>query len=156
MKKSPNISAGLLMFRRKPDLQVLLAHPGGPFWKNKDDGAWTIPKGLLDGQEPLEAAKREFQEETGLSPSGPFLDLGFITQKAGKIVHAWAFEGDADPATMKSNEIQIEWPAGSGRMIDIPEVDRCEWLSPKDAKRKINPAQVELIERLERQMADDG
>jgi predicted NUDIX family NTP pyrophosphohydrolase len=149
MRPTKNVSAGLLMFRRKPELQVLLAHPGGPFWKNKDEGAWTIPKGLLDGQEPLEAAQREFQEETGVKPKGPFIDLGTITQRAGKVVHAWAFEGDADPAKMKSNEIEIEWPPNSGRTIKIPEVDRCEWFLPDEALKKINPAQKKLIERLQ-------
>lgn len=148
--KIPNVSAGLLMYRRKPKLQVLLAHPGGPFWKNKDEGSWTIPKGQLDGQDPLDAAKREFEEETGFTPNEPYIDLGYITQKAGKVVHAWAFEGDADPATMHSNEIEIEWPPSSGKKVTIPEVDRCAWFSPREAKRKINKAQVELIERLEK------
>ena len=145
---SKGISAGLLMFRRKPELQVLLAHPGGPYWKNKDQGAWTIPKGLLDGQEPLEAAQREFNEETGVTPKGPFIDLGSITQKSGKLVHAWAFEHDADPTTMRSNTIHIEWPAGSGINLEIPEVDRCEWFSTSEAKQKMNPAQRAFVTRL--------
>ncbi len=136
------------MFRRNPGLEVLLAHPGGPYWKTKDDGAWTIPKGLLDGQEPLMAAQREFEEETGFKPKGPFIDLGNIIQKSGKTVHAWAFEGDADPSQMHSNEIEIEWPTNSGKKIKIPEVDRCAWFSPQDAKKKINPAQRPLIDRL--------
>jgi len=148
MRPSSATSAGLLMFRRNPELQVLLAHPGGPFWKNKDEGAWTIPKGLLDGQEPLEAAQREFQEETGFTAIGPFIDLGTITQKSGKVVHAWAFEGDADPALIKSNEIEIEYPPNTGRKLTIPEVDRCEWFSPEEAKKKINPAQRKLVDRL--------
>ena len=147
-RPSTATSAGLLMFRRNPELQVLLAHPGGPFWKNKDEGAWTIPKGLLDGQEPLEAAQREFQEETGFTAIGPFIDLGTITQKSGKVVHAWAFEGDADPALIKSNEIEIEYPPNTGRNLTIPEVDRCEWFSPEEAKKKINPAQRKLVDRL--------
>ena len=142
-------SAGLLMFRRiGSGIEVLLAHPGGPFWRDKDDGAWTIPKGLLDGQETLEAACREFEEETGVQPHGPFMELGFVTQKAGKIVHAWAWEGDADPATMTSNVVKTEWPKGSQKWITVPEVDRCEWFAPSDAKRKINSAQAELIDRL--------
>lgn len=140
------------MFRRKPKLEVLLAHPGGPYWKNKDAGAWTIPKGLLDGQVPLEAAKREFKEETGLEAEEPFVDLGTIVQKSGKTVHAWAFEGDADPATMHSNEIEIEWPQNSGKTIQIPEVDRCEWFEPSEAKQKVNPAQRPFIERLEKHL----
>jgi len=144
------------MFRRKPDLQVLLAHPGGPYWKTKDEGAWTIPKGLLDGQEPLDAAQREFREETGMTPNGPFLDLGHITQRAGKTVHAWAFEGDADPSLMKSNEIEIDWPANSGKKLTIPEVDRCEWFSPEEGKKKINPAQKKFIERLQHALANSG
>ena len=154
MRKTTNVSAGLLMFRRKPDLQVLLAHPGGPYWKTKDDGAWTIPKGLLDGQEPLHAAQREFEEETGSKPKGPFIDLGNVIQKSGKTVHAWAFEGDADPTQMQSNEIDIEWPPNSGRKIKIPEVDRCEWFSPQDAKKKMNPAQRPLIDRLKTQLSE--
>jgi Predicted NTP pyrophosphohydrolase len=142
-------SAGLLMFRHAGSgIEVLLAHPGGPFWRDKDEGAWTIPKGLLDGQETLEAACREFEEETGLQPRGPFIELGFITQKAGKIVHAWAWEGDADPATMTSNVVKTEWPKGSQKWITVPEVDRCAWFAPEDAKRKINAAQAELIDRL--------
>jgi predicted NUDIX family NTP pyrophosphohydrolase len=146
--KVDNISAGLIMFRRKPALQVLLAHPGGPFWKNKDEGAWTIPKGQLDGQEPLDAAIREFKEETGMTPQGPYLDLGTVTQKAGKIVHAWGFEGDADTRKLHSDEVMVEWPHGSRQWHKVPEVDRCEWFSPEDAKIKINPAQAELIDRL--------
>lgn len=140
------------MFRRKSGLEVLLAHPGGPYWKNKDDGAWTIPKGLLDGQEPLNAAQREFEEETGFKPEGPFIDLGNIIQKSGKTVHAWAFEGDADALQVKSNEIEIDWPPNSGKKLKIPEVDRCEWFSPQEAKKKINPAQRPLIDRLKKSL----
>lgn len=150
MSRFPKESAGLLMFRRRDggSLEVLLAHPGGPFWADKDQGAWTIPKGLLDGEDPFEAACREFEEETGLDPQGPFIDLGFITQKAGKIVHAWGWEGDADPCTMSSNFVKTEWPKGSKKWITVPEVDRCEWFAPEEAKKKINFAQAELIDRL--------
>lgn len=149
MRQGAKESAGLLMFRRRGGhFEVLLAHPGGPFWANKDEGAWTIPKGLLDGQQPLEAARREFEEETGVQPEGPFIPLGSITQKAGKVVHAWAWEGDADPADMRSNDVRTEWPKGSGKWITVPEVDRCEWLSGDEARRRINPAQGELIDRL--------
>lgn len=142
-------SAGLLMYRCCMDgLEVLLAHPGGPFWASKDAGAWTLPKGALEGDEPLEAAVREFREETGFEPTPPFLELGAVTQKAGKKIHAWAFEGNADPAQMRSNLVMIEWPPRSGRRLQIPEVDRCEWFPATLAKFKINPAQAELIDRL--------
>jgi predicted NUDIX family NTP pyrophosphohydrolase len=149
--KQPNISAGLLLFRRTSgDLEVLLAHPGGPFWQNRDEGAWTIPKGLAaPGEELLDAARREFEEETGIVPQEPFLPLGSIRQKAGKTVHAWAFEGDADPSQIVSNTLRVEWPHGSGRWSTFPEVDRCEWFEPDTAKSKINPAQADLITRLE-------
>jgi predicted NUDIX family NTP pyrophosphohydrolase len=148
-------SAGLLMFRRtRGRVEVFLAHPGGPFWKNKDAGAWTIPKGLVDeGEDPLDGACREFREETGIEPAGPFLPLGDIRQKAGKRVHAWAFEGDADPAAAVSNEMKTEWPRGSGHWITFPEVDRCAWFGADEARERINPAQAELIGRLEALLA---
>lgn len=151
MAKRANESAGMLLFRRGQDgLEVFLAHPGGPFWKNKDAGAWTIPKGEVnEGEEPLAAARREFQEETGIVPSEPYLPLGTIRQKAGKTVHAWAWEGDADAEAVTSNEIRTEWPRGSGRWLTFPEVDRCAWFTPDAAREKINPAQAELIGRLE-------
>jgi predicted NUDIX family NTP pyrophosphohydrolase len=139
-----------LLYRgRGAALEVFLAHPGGPFWKNKDAGVWTIPKGLLNAEEePLAAACREFAEETGIVPQGPFLPLGTIRQKAGKLVHAWAWEGDADPAAIKSNFCSLQFPPGSGKWISIPEVDRCGWFALPQAREKINPAQVELLERL--------
>jgi predicted NUDIX family NTP pyrophosphohydrolase len=151
MPKHPKVSAGLLLFRRGSiGVEVFLAHPGGPFWAKKDEGAWTIPKGELDsGEEPLAAAQREFEEETGIKPNGPFIDLGNIQQKSGKIVHAWAWEGDVDPARIVSNRIRVEWPRGSGRWLDIPEVDRCAWFDGPTAREKINPAQIELIDRLD-------
>jgi predicted NUDIX family NTP pyrophosphohydrolase len=144
-------SAGLLLYRREGDeLEVFLAHPGGPFWKHKDAGAWTIPKGeIAADEEPLAAAQREFQEETGLVPTGPFLELGSIRQKAGKIVHAWAWQGDADPDMIHSNLCLVEWPRGSGRQIEVPEVDRCQWFPMRAAREKINPAQTELLDRLQ-------
>ncbi len=151
MAKSSRPSAGLLLFRRPSGgLEVFLAHPGGPFWHNRDAGAWTIPKGVAEvGEDTLAAACREFLEETGVRPVGPFLPLGSIRQKAGKIVHAWAWEGDADPDLVTSNTMQTEWPRGSGRLHTFPEVDRCAWFDPQLAREKINPAQAELIDRLE-------
>lgn len=154
MTKRSGESAGLLLYRRTDDgLEVFLAHPGGPFWKNRDEGAWTIPKGVVDeGEDPLSAARREFEEETGIRPEGEFLPLGSIRQKAGKRVHAWAWEGDADPERVESNVMRVEWPRGSGRWLTFPEVDRCAWFDPATAKKKINPAQAELIERLEERL----
>ena len=153
--KSARTSAGLLLFRRVGrGLELFLAHPGGPFWKTRDAGAWTIPKGLAEeGEDPLDAACREFTEETGLSPQPPFIPLGSVRQKAGKVVHAWAWEGDADPGTVTSNSMQTEWPRGSGRWLTFPEVDRCAWFDPETAREKINPAQAELIDRLEAELA---
>jgi predicted NUDIX family NTP pyrophosphohydrolase len=148
----PRISAGLLMFRRRPaGLEVLLVHPGGPFWKNKDAGAWSIPKGEVEaGEDLLAGAQREFQEELGFAPvaAGPFIALSPIKQKSGKIVHAWAFEGDCDPATCKSNTMRILWPPGSGKWTTIPEVDRAEFFDVPTARGKINPAQVALVDEL--------
>jgi predicted NUDIX family NTP pyrophosphohydrolase len=140
-----------LLFRRgSAGLELFLAHPGGPFWKGRDAGAWTIPKGLAEtGEDALAAACREFEEETGVPPRGPFIPLGSIRQKAGKLVHAWAWEGDADPARVSSNVMRTEWPRGSGRWLTFPEVDRCAWFDPSVAREKINPAQVEFIDRLE-------
>jgi predicted NUDIX family NTP pyrophosphohydrolase len=151
----PNVSAGLLLYRRtNGGLELFLAHPGGPFWKQRDDGAWTIPKGLVEENEDLlDAARREFQEETSLLPTGPFLPLGSVRQKAGKTIHAWAWEGDADPATIVSNTMRTEWPRGSGRWIEFPEVDRCGWFDPATARVKMNPAQALLVDRLEAALA---
>jgi predicted NUDIX family NTP pyrophosphohydrolase len=147
----PRISAGLLMYRvREKELQVLLAHPGGPFFKNKDDGAWTIPKGEIEpGEELFEAAKREFQEETGVVPVGSFLPLTPIKQKGGKIVHAWAFEGDCDPNAIVSNTFTMEWPPKSGRQMAFPEMDRAAFFSVPEAKQKIKDAQQALIDELQ-------
>jgi predicted NUDIX family NTP pyrophosphohydrolase len=147
----PKISAGLLMYRlREGEMEFLLAHPGGPFWKDRDAGAWTIPKGEIHGgEELLAAAKREFEEEIGLKPEGNFIELMPITQKGGKVVHAWAFEGDLDPACIQSNTFQMEWPPRSGKFTTCPEVDRACFFRMTDAKRKINPAQVAFLEQLE-------
>ena len=146
----PKQSAGLLMFRRgRGELQVLLVHPGGPFWKNKDLGAWTIPKGEHDaGEEALVAAAREFREETGIEPRGPFIALTPVKQAGGKVVAAWAFEGDSDAAAIRSNTFSLEWPRGSGRFQDFPEVDRGAWFSLDEAKRKILRGQVPMLEEL--------
>jgi predicted NUDIX family NTP pyrophosphohydrolase len=155
MANRATISAGLLLYRRTSDaLEVLLAHPGGPFWARRDVGAWSIPKGLVaDGEEPLAAACREFAEETGIRPTGPFLCLGSVRQKAGKLIYAWAWEGDADPARLTSNLMRIEWPRGSGRWLRFPEVDRWDWFSPQMAREKLNPAQGAFIDRLEAQLS---
>ena len=145
------ISAGLLMFRERDGrLEVLLAHPGGPLWANKDEGIWSIPKGQLsEGEDALVAACREFREETGLSPQSRFIPLKSIQQKSGKIVHAWAVRGDCDPSRLKSNLFTMEWPPCSGRQAEFPEIDRSDFFSIPDARRKINPGQVPLLEELE-------
>lgn len=145
-------SAGLLVYREAADgsgIEVLLVHPGGPFWRNKDEGAWTIPKGEFDDlEDPLEAAQREFNEELGSSPpGGEYFPLKPIKQKNGKTVHAWAVKGDFDPATLKSNPFSCEWPPKSQRMQEFPEVDRAEWFAPDEAKRKIIGAQAALIDQ---------
>ena len=144
------VSSGLLLYRRTSGvLEVFLAHPGGPFWARRDDGAWTIPKGVVDeGEALLDGARREFREETSIEPRGPFEALGSVRQKAGKTVHAWAWEGDADPSTIVSNTTRTEWPRGSGKWITYPEIDRCSWFDVETARRKINPAQSAFIDRL--------
>ena len=145
----PRRSAGLLMYRRIHGLEVFLVHPGGSFFAKKDLGAWTIPKGeYLEGEEPLQAAKREFQEETGFPVPELFFDLGTIKQKGGKIVSAWAFEGDCDPRKLISNHCEVEWPPRSGRLISVPEVDRGAWFSIEEAGERIKPTQIPLLDRL--------
>ena len=155
MANRANISAGLLLYRRTGDvLEVLLAHPGGPFWVHRDVGAWSILKGLVaNDEEPLAAACREFEEETGIRPMGHFLSLGSVRQKAGKLIYAWAWEGDTDPALLTSNLMRIEWPRGSGRWLSFPEVDRCDWFDPQKAREKLNPAQAAFIDRLEARLS---
>ena len=151
MSRRAAISAGLILFRRSAErgLEIFLAHPGGPFWANRDTGAWTIPKGVVeDGEDLLDAARREFNEETGIVATGPFIPLGSIKQKAGKTVHAWAWEGDADASTITSNFTTTEWPRGSGKMMSFAEIDRCQWFDAKTAVEKMNPAQSELVGRL--------
>ena len=146
----PKKSAGLLLYRNsRAGLEVLLAHPGGPFWRKKDEGAWTIPKGEFEDENPLAAAKREFDEELGSPPpEGVYLELKPIKQKNAKTVHAWAVEGDFDPANLKSNTFLCEWPPKSHRMEEFPEVDRAEWFPVEIAKKKILSAQAALIDQL--------
>ena len=138
------------MYRRyNATLQVFLVHPGGPFWAKKDLGAWSIPKGeYLDHETPLAAAQREFKEETGLVPQGPFLALGVVKQSGGKLVSAWAFEGDCDPQNLRSNTFTLEWPPHSGRKIEVPEVDRGSWYSIADARSRLLPGQRPFLDRL--------
>jgi predicted NUDIX family NTP pyrophosphohydrolase len=151
-------SAGLLMYRLGADgPEVLLAHPGGPYWRGKDDGAWTLPKGeYAESEEPLAAAQREFEEETGFTACEPFLPLGELRQKSGKRILAWAFAGDCDPALLRSNSFEIEWPPRSGRRQSFAEVDRAEWFGVEDARRKLIPGQVPFIDRLLRLLAPVG
>lgn len=148
------VSAGLVMYRlRDGELEFLLAHPGGPFWQNRDAGAWTIPKGeIREGEDPLAAAQREFEEEIGVRPEGEFVALTPIRQKGGKLVHAWAFAGDCDPARIRSNTFQMEWPPNSGKFQECPEVDRAAFFRLREAKVKINPAQAALLEELRRKL----
>jgi len=143
------ISAGILLFRRRLDLEVMLVHPGCPFWAKKDAGSWSIPKGLADeGEDLLAAAKREFLEETGVTVEGEFLDLGAHKQPGGKTVVAWAHEGDFDPASLASNMFSLEWPPRSGRTAQFPEVDRAAWFSIDEALMKINKGQRPIIARV--------
>jgi predicted NUDIX family NTP pyrophosphohydrolase len=158
---APAVSAGILLYRRVSGaLEVLLAHPGGPYWRQQDFGSWTVPKGLAEGKEALEAvAAREFEEETGFdlasvahagNPSP--VDLGEVTLKSGKIVRAWAVEGDLDPTRSRSNEIEIEWPPRTGQRLVIPEVDRVAWFGLAEARRRAHPAQAEFVDRLEQRL----
>ena len=156
MSRAPQ-SGGILLFRRGDNgIEVLLAHPGGPFWKSQDYGAWSVPKGVAEVDEPIEAvAVREFGEETGfelasvaLDSRRPHLDLGEVTLKSGKVIHAWAVEGDLDPALCHSNEIEVEWPPRTGRRLTIPEVDRVAWFGLDEARRRAHPVQAPFVERL--------
>jgi predicted NUDIX family NTP pyrophosphohydrolase len=158
MTKKPKRSAGLLMYRKRRDeLEVLLVHPGGPLWEKKDQGAWTVPKGEYEENEkPLAAAQREFFEETGFISSGNFIELGSVRQKSGKVVIAWAFEGDCDPAQLVSNTCEIEWPPKSKKRLEIPEVDRGRWFTISTARQFIRLEQVPLLEILENKVAPKG
>ena len=147
-------SAGILMYRNSPaGPEYFLVHPGGPFWKNKDTGAWSIPKGQFeDGEDPLKTAQREFQEETGLSVEGEFIELKPVRQKSGKMVLAWAVEGDIDHSVIRSNTFPLEWPPKSGKFIDVPEVDKGGWFAYEEAKVKLIPGQVPILEELREMM----
>jgi predicted NUDIX family NTP pyrophosphohydrolase len=160
----PGLSAGILLYRRPTPgtVEVLLAHPGGPYWKQQDYGSWSVPKGIAEADEALEAvAAREFGEETGfelaavaVDPARSPLDLGEVTLKSGKIVHAWAVEGDLDAAEARSNEVEIEWPPRTGRRMTIPEVDRVAWFGPPEARKRAHPAQAVFVDRLVSQLLD--
>lgn len=137
------------MYRERRELEVLLVHPGGPFWVNKDLGAWSIPKGeVAPREQPLDGACREFQEETGWQPRGPFLPLGEVQQSSAKRVTVWAFQGDADPATVRSVHCELEWPPRSGRHISVPEVDRAAWFDLDEARERLLPGQRPFLDRL--------
>ena len=150
----PRKSAGLLLYRhRYGRLEVLLAHPGGPLWERRDDGVWTIPKGEFESDEdPLSAARREFEEETGGTPDGDFIALEPLPQPSGKVIHAWAVEGDFDPTTLRSNTFQMEWPPRSGKRGEFLEVDRAEWCTLETAARKISEGQRPFLDQLQRKL----
>jgi predicted NUDIX family NTP pyrophosphohydrolase len=151
-------TAGLLLYRiRDAAVEVFLVHPGGPFWAKKDQGAWSIPKGeFADDEQPLSAAKREFQEETGFSMEGNFMALAPLKQRSGKLVYAWALEGDCDAGAIKSNLFSMEWPPRSGKRQEYPEVDRASWFTMESAKRKIVPGQIAFLEELQQMLDRDA
>lgn len=145
------VSAGLLAYRRKSKIEILLGHPGGPFWARKDVASWTIPKGIVeDGDDLLSAARREFQEETGFPASGDFIPLAAVKQKSGKVVHAFAFEFDCDPAALASNTFEIEWPQRSGKRKVFPELDRAAWFELESARVKIISYQLPFLDEIQR------
>lgn len=152
----PKIAAGLLLYRPRPQgVEVLLAHPGGPFWVRKDLGGWSIPKGEIEpGEDPVAAARREFHEEIGLEVAGPVLPLGQKKQPGGKMVQIWAAQGDFDPTQLRSNAFEMEWPKGSGRMQSFPEVDRAAWFELAEARRRILPGQAAFLDALVTALAD--
>jgi predicted NUDIX family NTP pyrophosphohydrolase len=154
----PKKSAGVLLYRSvSHSPEVFLVHPGGPFWAKKDEGAWSIPKGeFAEGEDPMAVAKREFREETGFAVSGEFERLQPVRQPSGKIVYAWSVEGDVDAAAIHSNSFTVEWPRGSGKLQEFPEVDRGGWFDLKLAKRKIIKGQVPLLEQLQKNLARKG
>ena len=148
MRHKPEVSAGILAFRRRRGLELLLGHPGGPYWRNRDDGAWSIPKGAVETTDRLACARREFNEETGLTAAGPFIPLEPIRQKGGKIVHAFAVEADFDLGAFSSIEFEMEWPPHSGKLQSFPEIDRIAYFDVTTARRKILPAQLPFIEQV--------
>ncbi len=154
----PKISAGLILYRRVGgELQVLLVHPGGPLWSHKDVGWWSIPKGeIAEGEDALAAARREFIEETGFAVREPFIPLTTVQLKSGKIVHAWAFEGDCDPAALRSNMFALQWPPRSGKTCEFPEVDRAGFFTIAQAKEKMSERQFPLVEELQRKLQLQG
>jgi predicted NUDIX family NTP pyrophosphohydrolase len=146
----PKQSAGILLYRIKSELEVFLVHPGGPFFKNKDAGSWSIPKGeFLDDEDSLIAAKREFEEETGAHIDGEFMELDAVKLKSGKVIYAWALQGDINADTIKSNTFDMEWPPKSGKQQAFPEIDRAAWFTVNEAGIKLNVAQVPLIKQLQ-------
>jgi predicted NUDIX family NTP pyrophosphohydrolase len=156
--KTGRVSAGILPWRRRDGrVEVLLGHPGGPFFARKDEGHWTVIKGeIVPGEDPVAEARREFAEETGLAPpDGPLTELGQIRQKSGKVVRAWAVEGDVDPTASVSNTFEMEWPPRSGRVQSFPEIDRVAWFDPPEARRRIKAAQAPFLDRLESSLRSD-
>lgn len=153
MPRKDEISAGLLAFRRRPGLEFLLAHPGGPYWARRDDDAWTIPKGQVHADDLLACAQREFTEETSFTAQAPFIRLAAVRQKSGKTVHAFAFEGDFDASTFESNSFEMEWPRKSGKRQHFPEIDRLAWFDYEAALRKIIGYQKPFIEELNGRVA---
>ena len=154
----PVRSAGILMYRRRDGaLELLLVHPGGPYWARKDEGAWSIPKGEhTDGEDPLACARREFEEETGtVPPAGALVELGEVRLRSGKRVSAWAAEGELDAGAVRSNTFTVEWPPRSGRMQEFPEVDRAAWFAPEEARRRLLPAQAPFVDRLLERVRSD-
>jgi predicted NUDIX family NTP pyrophosphohydrolase len=157
MKASHKQSAGLLLFRKRAGtVEVFLAHMGGPFWERKDEGAWSIPKGEFESEAPLAAALREFEEETGYKPNGNFIGLTPVKQSGGKTVYAWALEFDCDADQIHSNTFSMEWPKGSGKLCDFPEIDRAAWFSLAQARRKILKGQLGLLDQLEEKLSLPG
>lgn len=155
MPRQSEHSAGILAFRRTNGLELLLAHPGGPYWRGKDEGAWSIPKGVVESGDVLACARREFTEETGLTANGPFIALTPVRQKSGKIVHAFALECDFDLGKFRSNQFEMEWPPRSGKMQRFPEIDRVAYFRLATARRKILPGQRPLIDELAKRLADE-
>lgn len=154
----PQRSAGVFLYRRKGDgIEVLLVHPGGPFWAKKNDGAWSIPKGLIEpGEEPIAVARREFEEETGAPMDVDLVPLGIFAQSRAKAIEVWAAEGDFDPTTLTSNTFSMEWPPRSGRMQEFPEVDRAQWFGPDEARMKMLKGQRPVLDALLQRLAGEG